>query len=384
MIRTRDVTHLAEQATIGAVMLGPEHFEVINTWTRPHDFTDAWHRRLWQTIRLAAAEHEDLDPHAIGRAMQQRFGKEAALHRIVDVLDAVPAGQDDPRPFARCVVDQGVRREIALEGVTIEAGARAAALGHEARPVMWASRVAQATMLVAGERWAQAHGAPDAKVSTPISPQLRALADDLEMRRAADKFVAEDPFPDMEIVRRNEERLIACLATHPAQVAPTMAWLSADRLVNRPWRSVYIALGDLVDRGQAINAVVLAQEVNRVARTEGAAPDLGDLLFELRAEAASVPTHLRANVAGDQVRSLAQAGARVLRAGRDNPGIHVPDLISTGQTVLDALERVASALPARSGAPAPEFPGLARAQSAGHAPEGTPPEPRRPEGPTAA
>ncbi len=350
MIRTGDVVHLAEQATLGALLLQPAHLREVVGWVRGQDFADPWHRQVWVLMREAHTAGAPLDAIGLGGALRDRCGPQRAdLPRVHDLLRAVPP-KPDARPFARVVVEYGVRREIAAQGVLIEAAALAAATTHEGAPVHACARVVGAAMLVAGERWADASGQPTARASEHLPVQVRAAGDDLELRRAADKFLASHPGPDAAAARANEARLVACLVSHPTAIGPTHAWLPAERLGNRPWRTVYAALGELAQAGHDVDVVTLSAQILRTARRTGPAPDLRDLLDAVDAEVTSVPGRLRRYVAGDQLRRLAQAGTTALRDGAANPATGVTGLLGDTHVLLDSMRQLASALPETAGA----------------------------------
>lgn len=349
MIRTDDVALLASKAMLGGLLLDPAHVGQVNGWLRAQDLVDPWHRRVWTLIREAYAEGTTLDAIGLGGRMLERHGpKMAELWRIHDLLAAVPK-DPDARPHARILVDLGVRREIAGQGVLIEASALAAATNTEAHPLRATLRVVGAAFLIAGERWAEAHGEPTDHLYAQLPTQLVAGAGDLELRRAADKFLTGGPSLDTTQVHLNEQRLIACLATHPTAIGPTHAWLSPGRLTNRPWATVYAALGEMSDAGQWIDPVTLAMRTLRVAQQTRTAPSLSGLLNAVEAERSSVPGHLRQTVAGDQLRLLAQQGAQALRAGAANTGTRVVDLLDTATVLVQALSHIATALPDHAG-----------------------------------
>jgi replicative DNA helicase len=358
MIRIDDVVSLAEQATLGGLLLEPVHFAQVDTWVRGQDFTDPWHRLVWAALREARAEGRTLNAEGLAADLLRRHGARIAdIVRIDDLLAAVPP-DPDARPHARVVVEFGVRREIAGQGVLLEAAALSAALHLEARPMQAATRVVAAAFLIAGERWGQANGETVRHLADHLPTQLKASASSLELRRTADKFLTQAPAPDAGVTRANEARLVACLASHPTAIRPTLEWLGPDRLTNKPWRTVYLALEDLAERGQPIDAVSLATAVLRTSRATGTAPDLGELRDAVAGEQASVPGYLRRIVAADQVRLLARAGARALRLGAANPGHQVVDLLETGALLVQGLRDLVAVMPDAAGQPTGPRPGL--------------------------
>ena len=128
-------------------------------------------------------------------------------------------------------------------------------------------------------------------------------------------------------------------------ITPTQAWLPAERLTNRPWRTVYLALGELADTGHSVDSVSLATTVLRLSRQSGTAPDLSEILAAVGDETPSLPGHLRQLVAADQLRLLAHTGARALREGAANPTTRMPDLLGTAGDLVQDLSALSTALP---------------------------------------
>ncbi|MHB1491945.1 MAG: DnaB-like helicase N-terminal domain-containing protein [Cellulomonas sp.] len=351
MIRTDDVAHLAEQATLGGLLLEPAHFPDVNAWVRGPDFADPWHRQVWVTLREAHTHGVVLGPIELADHMLRRYEPRLAdIPRIHDLLQAVPKNPD-PRPHARAVAEFGIRREIAGQGVLIEAAAVGAATHLEARPLRALLRIAGAGFLIAGERWADANGHPNAHLTDHLPTQLKAGACDLELRRAADKSLAHAPAPDTEGARANEARLVACLASHPTAIAPTLGWLRPGQLTNRAWATVYTALGEIAGRGGTIDDVSLATSVLLVAARTHTAPSLDAMRTAIEAEVCSVPGHLRQVVAADHLRLLAHNGAQVLRTGAANPATHVLELLDTATALIQSMSQTATALPDQIGQP---------------------------------
>ena len=73
MIRTDDVVRLAEQATLGSLLINPHHFAEVNTWLRGQDFTDPWHRQVWTLLREAHTAGAPLDALGLGAALRERL-----------------------------------------------------------------------------------------------------------------------------------------------------------------------------------------------------------------------------------------------------------------------------------------------------------------------
>jgi replicative DNA helicase len=345
VIRTDDVVHLAEQATLGGLLLAPDHFAEVNRWIRGQDFADPWHRKVWTTLREAHVAGTPIGAEPVAAAMVERFGtRQADIVRVHDLLQATPK-DPDPRPHARVVVEFGARREIAAQGVLLEVGAACAARDHESRHLKSLIQIVAAALALAGERWDDAIGRAAPSVTELLPVSLRAAAADQELRRAADKRLGYLPEPSSSDAAVNEARLIAALASHPTAIAPTAAWLTPESVTNAPWRTVYQALIAMSDGGEHIDPVSLATRAMRGARTSGRAPDLAELLDGISAEAASVPGHLSRVVAGDQLRRTARDGARTLRRGAADPRADLDDVLGQAATILRSMNDLAAVLP---------------------------------------
>ena len=55
-----DTVTLAEQATLGSLLLEPAHIDHVRAWLRPGDFADWWHAQVYTAIleRRAASGHD--------------------------------------------------------------------------------------------------------------------------------------------------------------------------------------------------------------------------------------------------------------------------------------------------------------------------------------
>jgi replicative DNA helicase len=374
VIRTGDVVNLAEQATLGGLLLAPEHFAEVNRWIRGQDFADPWHRKVWTTLREAHAAGAPIAAEPVAAAMVARFGARLAdIIRVHDLLRVVPKNPD-PRPHARVVVEFGARREIATQGVLLEAGAAIAARDHTSRHLEAMLQIVAAAFTIAGDRWEDATGRHPTTLTRRLPVALRAAAADKDLRRAADKHLTHIPELTSSDVQANEARLIATLASHPTAITPTAAWLAPDTLTNPPWRTVYHALTEMADGGEHIDPVSLAAHLMRSPRRTRSAPDLAELLDAIGAETASVPGHLSRVVAGDQLRRTARTGAATLRAEAADPRIDLGHLLAGGFTLLDCLRDLAAVLPDGAGQPAPTRPRPRRTLRAGppdHTPDHT-------------
>lgn len=347
-----DVVRLAEQATLGCLLWDPCHLGEVDAWLRGRDFTDPWHRQVWAFLREAHHAGTPLDALGLGRVLSERLAPhQVQLVRVHDLLHAAPT-KGDARAYARLVVDHGVRREIAAQGVLLQAAALAAATTLEAKAVTAATRVVGAGLVVAAERWADAHGRATTHAADALPVQVRAAAHDLDLRLAADKYLSAYPAPDPEAAAVNEARLVACLVAHPTAIGPTLAWLDPGDLTNPPWRTVYAALEDLTAAGGDVDLVTVSAQILRTAKRTGPGPDLDTLIRGVDAETPSPPGHLRKVVAGDQLRAIAATGTTLLHMSATDPTCTVTELLGEAHAVLDRMRHLATVLPDDAAHPA--------------------------------
>ena len=345
MLTREDVTLLAERAMLGALLVDQAPFRELDAWVRGTDFTEPWHRQVWISMREAHLAGAPTDAVSLGMHMLQRYGPRIAdLPRLHMLLHDAP--QDpDPRPHARIVVDAGVRCDVDGQCILLRATALEASMSHEGRPLRSALRIAGAAVLIACERWADANGEVTDHLTAQIPARLRAGADDRELRRAAGKFIADYPGIDPVRVADNEQRLVACLASHPTAISPTVAWMRPDQLTNRPWAAVYAGMAQLAAAGHSIDRSSIALATAQIGRATGAAPDVDALTDGIEAERASVPGHLRQVVAGDHLRLTAAQGTAALHDGATSFDVPVVDLLETATALLHRMQHLSTALP---------------------------------------
>jgi hypothetical protein len=341
------MTHLAEQATLGALLLQPNAVREVATWLRVGDFAHPWHQTVYRVIADRHAAGAAIDPKLVGADLMQRLGPARAdLPRVVGLLQAAP---DRPQPttYAAMVLESSLRREVAGQGVFLRAAALSAALTGGRRPVTAVTALVDATLDAAAGRWAAATGqdiaAPPGRGAVPVP--LRAALRNLHDGLGADRFLAAHPPLDPAAVRDHEAQLIACLVAHPQHIPATARWLKPEAITNRPWRPVYTALVELCDRGRPVDVVTVAWEIQRTSYRCGRGPELRELRTTVDHTAAVDPGHLAQVVAGDHLRQVADHAADGLQASAANPGVDVRDLLGTGHLFTAALRDAAIPLP---------------------------------------
>jgi len=340
------MTHLAEQATLGALLLQPNAVREVATWLRVGDFAHPWHQTVYRVIADRHAAGAAIDPKLVGADLMQRLGPARAdLPRVVGLLQAAP---DRPQPttYAAMVLESSLRREVAGQGVFLRAAALSAALIGQQRPVTAVTAMVDATLDAAAGRWAAATGqdglgVPRQRVPVPLRAALRNLDDGL----SADRFLSAHPPLDPAAMGGHEAQLIACLISHPQHIAETARWLKPEAVTNRSWRPVYAALVELSDRGRPVDVVSVAWEMQRASFRCGRGPDPRAMRTLVEHVAAVDPGHLARVVAGDHLRQVADHAAEGLAASAANPGVDVRDLLGTGHLFTAALRDAAAPLP---------------------------------------
>lgn len=338
-----DIIRLAEQATLGSLLLQPAALADIQRWLRAGDFADTWHSQVFTTMLERRAANEPVAPQPMADALTEQLGtRRANLPRLAGLLHVTP-----PHPqadtYARMVLDGGLRREIAGTGVLLRAAAVRCASDRMSRPIFATCNVVDAAMDCAVARWAKATGQAHDEVVVPLA--LRAVMRNTEARMGADKYLSAHPGRDAGSERRNVIALIGALIAQPDKVPEVARWLAPGGITDPGWRAVYGTLLELAELGKHVDIVTVAWATRAHAHHEPRLPGLSELRSAVDDGWSRQLGPAVQAVAGDQVRHLADAGAAQLVAAAANPGVLVTDLVDTGHLLTAALRRTASALP---------------------------------------
>lgn len=362
MIDPDEAVHLAEQATLGALLLAPQHVRAVQGWLRPADFADPWNAEVYNLIREHHTAGRPLDAATMGPQLIDRLGAQhAAVVQVHDLLEATPP-RPDPVTYGRMVLDAALRREIAGQGVLLQAGTLQAALSGESVPMTATCALVDAGLTAAGNRWALATGEPVTGLETPVP--LRAALRNLDLRLGADKLLRTHPRRDPVAERAHEMALVAGLIAHPDAIADVAVWLSPRRLVTPGWRTVYAATVELAELGRRVDLVTVTWATQRLSHHDQPSPSVRDLRVAVDGARFEVPHHAATRVAIDQLRRIADNGAHQLTTGADNPGLLITDLVDTGHLITGALRQTAAALPERHDASATAQLGIVRSLEA--------------------
>jgi len=352
-----NAAHLAEQAVLGCLMLPNQQLTGVAASLRAEDFAHPWHQEVFTTIRELHASHQSHDARSVGPALLLRVGhRRADLPRILDLLQATPI---PPRPqrYAAMVLEESIRRTLAMQAVLLEAGASAAA------EVQSTGAVHRAALLVTGVlqdselRWRGANTNPGLDATPAESSRLVRKFDSA---LGADRLLRAHPPLDPEQVRLDEAHLVAALVVRPSHLARVSAWLRPEAVTDPAWRTVYAAAVHMADSGLPIDVVTVTWEMRRTSQRLGAGPDTRELRMAVDAAAGSDPGFLSRRVASDHLRLTAGRAAAALRTAATNPGLDLVDVVETGRIVTAAVLDAAAPLESVDGYTRQGHPGPAR------------------------
>ncbi|OIQ85836.1 replicative DNA helicase [mine drainage metagenome] len=337
-----DTVTLAEQATLGSLLLEPAHLDDVRAWLRPGDFADWWHAQVYTAILERRATGEVIDVEALAQAMVDRLGERSGGRlRMPDLLRTTP-GCPATTTYARMVVEAGLRREIAGQGVLLRAGALQSALSDGAGPLASACLMVDATMDSIAARWADANGSQKPVPSAPIP--LRPVARSLELRTGADKFLADRPSRDHGAEREHIVTLIGSLLAHPDAIPGVATWLHPAQVSDPGWRAVYTAASDLAARGEPVDAVTVAWAVAPLRGRGTRVPSSQELREATDTGWLDHPVRAARIVAGEQVCALAERASAQISAAADDPTLEVGAVLDTAGLFTTALRRAATGL----------------------------------------
>ena len=351
MLNPDDATRLAEQATLGALILDPAPLAEIRAWLRPLDFTEALHGQVYSVLCERYAAGQPTDALSMGTALIGRAPGMSHGVRVHDLLRAVPATVHTIA-YARAVAETGLRREAAELGVLLRAGALQSALSRESVQMTSTCSLVDAGLMSIARRWDTASGNPHTHPdTTPM--QLRAALRNPDLRRGADKFLQTRPERDTGAEHAHEALLVGSLISQPDEVLVIGARLPPPRISAPKWRTVYGAILELSELGLAVDLVTVAKATARLSHHGQPSPTMTQLREVVDQARLTSPQHIERLVWVDQMRRIADHGADQLLAGANNPGVRIGDLVDTGQRVTAALREAARMLPEQVADPQP-------------------------------
>ncbi|WP_426592627.1 DnaB-like helicase N-terminal domain-containing protein [Cellulomonas sp. McL0617] len=359
-----NVVELAEQCTLGALMLAPGATTSVREWLRPEDFADLWHAQVY-TAFLERHPVGGIDAESMGDVLVDRLGVRVANLPRVARLIAVTPPHPNPIAYARMVVEAGLRRQAAGLGLLLQAAAVNAALEHTARPLTATCSVVDAGLASIENRWAAATGQPVDDVVVPLHLRAAVRNTGLEARTAADRYLAAHPARDRDAEQAHVVTLVGMLIAHPDLVPAVSSWLPVSGIDPLGWRAVYGTTIAMTELGNHVDLTTVAWSLGELTHMQPHMPDLTQLRDAVDTGRLAYPPQVVRDVAADQVRKLADICANHLREAADTPGVLVGDLIDAGRTFTSALRTTATALPSQSIATRDDGRGAGR-PTAGH------------------
>lgn len=349
--------YLAEQATLGALMLEPDLPRHTARWLRSEDFVHPWHAHVHACIRDLAAARGSTDAGAVGAGLIERLGhRQADVPRLVDLLQAVPTRPSGSR-YAAMVLEGSLRRRVACYGVLLKGAALSTVLSGDPAAVEAVVLHVDHDVAASEARWATATGrpAPAPRETAPhgTAPGASVLAAGLSGHVAADRVLIEHPMPTAEQIGAHEAALIGALINHPDRVHDVAGWLHPEAMLSRPWAAAFRAVAQQADAHQPIDAVTIAWELHRTAALHGPGPEVRELRDVVDAASVTDPDRAARVVAGDQLRLIAERAAVSLRTDAGNAGLDLRDLLDTATLQAGAVREIAARIELRRPAVSP-------------------------------
>jgi replicative DNA helicase len=351
------MAELAEAALLGALLWDPRRLQDVK-WLTPADFSRPSHQAIYQTLTGLIADGEQVDllslPDVLRRGDYHDIHSDTtsgngplSAHALSELLSMTPAsaGADAPpggpthsehRRYGEIVLEASIRRQVLRAGVSIEQ----TGLEYSYRGVDDAftaiDRVLDATTtrldeltrrLGESRRAASAIGA--ALSDSPRGASLTRETTTSEIGAALDAGTAgspeqltrslELPAPSAAALRHAEYALIGACLTQPWLREIAQNRLRAEDFAEPEVAATWLALGDLVDRGEPVDFVLLAAEVQR----HDEHPDYGHGLEPLQLATLS----RRADVV-----SGSRAIAEVIRAALTRAAEHAHSVLAAAGT----------------------------------------------------
>jgi replicative DNA helicase len=375
---------MAEAALLGALIWDPSRLQHIN-WLEPTDLYRPSHRAIYQTLIGLVTDGEPVDPQSLLEALHR--GKYHDLHidnaagngplsafAVSELLSMTPASptHSQHHRYAEIVLEASIRRQVLDAGASIEQ----TALGYANHPVSHAfnamdrvlgttttrlddltQRLSESTELASAVR-AALDTSTQRTTSTPArttSAIAEALVTDAGSASAGTEHSAlplDLPAPSPARLRHAEHALIgACLAQ------PGLRQIAQDRLRAEDFAQPEVAatwqvLADLASRGEPIDFVLLAAEIQR----HGDHPDHGPGLeprelatLARRADVVSGPRAASLVIRAALSRAAENVHAALAEAGADR-GRNSAELLGAARRAIERIDAVRSRL---AGEPAP-------------------------------
>ena len=326
-----DARTLAEQATIGALMLKPDAIGVVERWLRRSDFGQRWLGDLYVRLRERYRAGEACDPESVGRGLAQDRRAPERLARLLDVVQTAPV-RPEPVAYARIVLESGIRREVDGLGVVLRAGAMAAARQRWTPDRCGTPRLSSRDCCARHISGGLTRGVP----RRPNLPRTKSGPSVLDLRLGADRYLQAQPPPAPGEVVDRERQLVGALIVRPAEAGAIGESLHPAWFVDDRWAAGFAAILDLAATQQPVDVVTVAWRVQELSAAFGSVPSPRDLLEAAEDALTTDPVRAAAAVSADLTVRTAESAAASLSAASHRPGLRIPDLLDTGRTLLAA------------------------------------------------
>mgnify|MGYP001095830172 CR=1 FL=1 len=298
---------LAAQALLGALLWEPSRIRDVSDWLEPADFEHWAHRAIYQTLTglvadgrpvalqdlpgiLARGEYHDahVDSTGIGPLSA------SALHTLLAMTPATPdrahrdqggTARSEHVRYARIVLDDSVRRQVAAAGTRIEQLGRTAAeydVQHGVDAMIPTLSGVRDALERLGGRVAQAHSDGVSIVDALSgSRQIGELTQPRELAAGASAVDAPRAAaaPSSAEIERAERALVgACLVSSEVRSAAA-EWLRPEDFASADAAQTWRVVLDMTQRGDPVDFVLVAVEVE-TARAVAQVADLEPAGFD--------------------------------------------------------------------------------------------------------
>jgi replicative DNA helicase len=390
---------LAAQVLLGALLWEPGRIRDVADWLEPADFEHWAHRAIYQTLTgliadgrpvvlqdfpgiLARGEYHDahVDHTGIGPLSA------SAVHSLLAMTPATPdrahrdqggTARSEHVRYARIVLDNSVRRQVAAAGTRIEQLGRAAAeydVQHGADAMNPALSGVRDALERLGGRVAQAQsdGVSIVDALSGGSQEFGGLAGPAELAAGMSAAAAPDPtaVPSSAEIERAERALVGACLVSPEVRSAAAEWLRPEDFASADAAQTWRVVLDMTQRGDPVDFVLVAVEVE-TARAVAHAADLEPAgydpptLHRMAERGDRLAGHHAADVIGRAALQRATHRARTeLDSIAGDRAVGTRDLLQTAQQAVNAAQRTSRRL---SGQSAPQIAAAMFAAPAGAA-----------------
>ena len=336
-------TTLAEQATLGTLLVDPAQIATVQGFLRPADFLDTWHRTIYAAMLTRAIAGQPITPQDIHAdlVVDAHPDERTRVVRLTSLMEVPP-----PRPkaarYAAMVLEASLRRQVRDLGLLLRAGAVVAAADTAAPHAALSGPFAEidAQLHDARDRW---DAATAGTFDTPPPPDPTALiatdAHRVEVAMAASRLLDAAPPPHPEQIARSELDVLAAVLAYPAQLGAVRMRITPSLFTDETHLATYAAICDLADLGEPIDAVTVCWQAQREQALRGKGIDADVVLRLSMNPPAGDPVHAASTMAALATRGVADRSAEQLATAAGHPGIDVNDLLDTAGTHLAAVQR---------------------------------------------